>query len=71
MSSAYGEHWEKVKKYVNDKGWCKIIPDENIFPGTCGMVAREYQVKSLEPNTNYMGWSHFRPKKLMCLDLNS
>lgn len=66
--NAYGEYWDKVKDHVNSKGWCKIIPEKNIFPGKCGMKAMTYQIKNLEPNSNYMGWSHFRPNELMVLD---
>ena len=68
MRSAYGEYWDKVKEYVNEKGWCLILPDLELTPGGCGMTASSYQVKNLEPNNNYMKWSHFRPNVLKCLD---
>jgi len=64
IEEAYGDFWEKVKPFVNEKGWCKIIPSEGTFPGRCGMVAGGYTMKVDEPNSNYMSWSAFRPKTL-------
>ncbi|HFK5582127.1 TPA: hypothetical protein ACG0AV_002055 [Elizabethkingia anophelis] len=34
IKAAYGEHWEKVKDYVDENGWC-THPDKNeMFPET-------------------------------------
>lgn len=64
IAKAYGEHWDRIKDFVDPDGWCQINLEENRSPGKCGMKARGYHLENRYPSSNYMGWTHFRPVTL-------
>jgi len=58
IQEAYGKHWENVKNYVDENGWCYLFPTikgELDFENT-GRDNVCYRPKSLQGIENNNGW---------------
>ncbi|MDV3749756.1 hypothetical protein CMU21_18155 [Elizabethkingia anophelis] len=65
IKAAYGEHWEKVKDYVDENGWCNAffsLAGSHFFK-TFTMYKNKWRPKSLTGLEDNRGWTRIESEE--------
>ena len=63
IKEAYGAHWETVKDFVDENGWCKYFNFDRVETGIEPIL--ELYIEQIRP------YSNWRPKSLQGIETNN
>jgi hypothetical protein len=67
IKAAYGEHWQNVKAFVDENGWCKWDYSNNSSPSRFGLKEAQYEIADIKKGQHYI----WRPISLSGIENNN